>query len=120
MHMQVLNAMFHAGSEHHALCRFRISRFKYEPVPGVDGALVTFRLKPPSHRVQVGTRTHAHTHTCAYTDTHTRRAATSIQCLKCWQARECKPSVPAGKRVSASPQFLLQASECKPSVPVAC
>lgn len=37
--------------------QFRISRFKYYPVPGVDGALVTFKLRPsskwpqlPSHR----------------------------------------------------------------------
>jgi 16S rRNA A1518/A1519 N6-dimethyltransferase RsmA/KsgA/DIM1 with predicted DNA glycosylase/AP lyase activity len=37
--------------------QFRISRFKYYPVPGVDGALVTFKLRPsakwpalPSHK----------------------------------------------------------------------
>eukprot|EP00198_Chlamydomonas_reinhardtii_P001874 XP_001691210.1 ribosomal RNA adenine methylase transferase [Chlamydomonas reinhardtii] len=33
--------------------RFRISRFKYDPVPGVDGALVTFALRPPGARLQV-------------------------------------------------------------------
>lgn len=33
--------------------RFRISRFKYDPVPGVDGALVTFKLLPPPQRQQV-------------------------------------------------------------------
>ncbi len=33
--------------------RFRISRFKYDPVPGVDGALVTFKLLPPAQRLQV-------------------------------------------------------------------
>lgn len=31
--------------------RFRISRFKYDPVPGVDGALVTFKLIPLSKRL---------------------------------------------------------------------
>ncbi|GIL52847.1 hypothetical protein Vafri_8614 [Volvox africanus] len=30
--------------------RFRISRLKYDPVPGVDGALVTFSLLPPGAR----------------------------------------------------------------------
>ncbi|KAF5832477.1 S-adenosyl-L-methionine-dependent methyltransferase [Dunaliella salina] len=35
------------------LYRFRISRFKYDPVPGVDGALVTFRLRPSSQRLQL-------------------------------------------------------------------
>lgn len=33
--------------------RFIISRFKYDPVPGVDGALVTFELIPPSQRKAV-------------------------------------------------------------------
>ncbi|EFJ52243.1 hypothetical protein VOLCADRAFT_103245 [Volvox carteri f. nagariensis] len=33
--------------------RFRISRLKYDPVPGVDGALVTFSLIPPSARPAV-------------------------------------------------------------------
>ncbi|KAG2490681.1 hypothetical protein HYH03_010848 [Edaphochlamys debaryana] len=33
--------------------RFRISRFKYDPVPGVDGALVTFSLLPPHQRPPV-------------------------------------------------------------------
>ncbi len=34
--------------------RLRISRFKYDPVPGVDGALVTFSLRPPGQRLEVG------------------------------------------------------------------
>jgi len=38
---------------HGCMRRFRISRFKYDPVPGVDGALVTFKLLPPAHRLQV-------------------------------------------------------------------
>eukprot|EP00775_Hariotina_reticulata_P010380 gene10380-10538_t len=33
--------------------RFRIPKEKYFPVPGVDGALVTFKLLPPSKRVSV-------------------------------------------------------------------
>ncbi|GLI59942.1 hypothetical protein VaNZ11_001994 [Volvox africanus] len=33
--------------------RFRISRLKYDPVPGVDGALVTFSLLPPGARPAV-------------------------------------------------------------------
>ncbi|KAG2426295.1 hypothetical protein HXX76_013052 [Chlamydomonas incerta] len=33
--------------------RFRISRLKYDPVPGVDGALVTFALRPPAARLPV-------------------------------------------------------------------
>lgn len=33
--------------------RFLIPKEKYFPVPGVDGALVTFKLLPPSKRVQV-------------------------------------------------------------------
>lgn len=33
--------------------RLRIPRQKYFPVPGVDGALVTFRLTPPSKRREV-------------------------------------------------------------------
>ncbi|GIL83214.1 hypothetical protein Vretimale_11273 [Volvox reticuliferus] len=33
--------------------RFRISRVKYDPVPGVDGALVTFSLLPPGARPAV-------------------------------------------------------------------
>ncbi|KXZ54550.1 hypothetical protein GPECTOR_4g615 [Gonium pectorale] len=33
--------------------RFRISRHKYDPVPGVDGALVTFALLPPGSRPRV-------------------------------------------------------------------
>lgn len=36
-----------------ATCRLRIPRQKYFPVPGVDGALVTFRLAPPSKRLEV-------------------------------------------------------------------
>ena len=35
------------------LPRLRIPRHKYFPVPGVDGALVTFRLAPPSKRPEV-------------------------------------------------------------------
>lgn len=34
-------------------CRFRISKTKYHPEPGVDGALVTFELLPPTARVKV-------------------------------------------------------------------
>ncbi|GFR49016.1 hypothetical protein Agub_g11037 [Astrephomene gubernaculifera] len=33
--------------------RFRISRLLYDPVPGVDGALVTFALVPPARRPHV-------------------------------------------------------------------
>ncbi|KAL6756203.1 S-adenosyl-L-methionine-dependent methyltransferase [Haematococcus lacustris] len=33
--------------------RFKISRFKYSPAPGVDGALVTFQLLTPAQRPQV-------------------------------------------------------------------
>ena len=33
--------------------RFRISRLKYSPVPGVDGALATFALLPPAARQKV-------------------------------------------------------------------
>lgn len=33
--------------------RFKISKTKYFPVPGVDGALVTFVLTPPDKRVKV-------------------------------------------------------------------
>ncbi|KAF8073058.1 celI [Scenedesmus sp. PABB004] len=35
------------------LYRFRIPKEKYFPVPGVDGALVTFKLLPPARRVPV-------------------------------------------------------------------
>lgn len=35
------------------LYRFRIPKEKYFPVPGVDGALVTFRLRPPGQRLPV-------------------------------------------------------------------
>lgn len=31
----------------------RIPKEKYFPVPGVDGALVTFKLLPPAQRLQV-------------------------------------------------------------------
>jgi 16S rRNA A1518/A1519 N6-dimethyltransferase RsmA/KsgA/DIM1 with predicted DNA glycosylase/AP lyase activity len=34
-------------------CCCSIPKEKYFPVPGVDGALVTFKLLPPSKRVQV-------------------------------------------------------------------
>lgn len=33
--------------------RFKIPKEKYFPVPGVDGALVTFKLLPPAQRLQV-------------------------------------------------------------------
>jgi hypothetical protein len=33
-------------------CACSIPKEKYFPVPGVDGALVTFKLLPPSKRVQ--------------------------------------------------------------------
>lgn len=34
-------------------CACRIPKEKYFPVPGVDGALVTFKLLPPTQRLQV-------------------------------------------------------------------
>jgi 16S rRNA A1518/A1519 N6-dimethyltransferase RsmA/KsgA/DIM1 with predicted DNA glycosylase/AP lyase activity len=36
--------------------RLKIPRTKYFPVPGVDGALVTFALIPPASRPKVGAR----------------------------------------------------------------
>ncbi|GLC33506.1 hypothetical protein PLESTB_000082500 [Pleodorina starrii] len=41
--------------------RFRISRLKYDPVPGVDGALVTFSLLPPGSRPEVPSERGFHT-----------------------------------------------------------
>ena len=59
-----------AHTHTHTHYRFRISRFKYDPVPGVDGALVTFKLLPPSKRLQVHTHTYTYTHTHTHIHTH--------------------------------------------------